>query len=147
LGRFISQDPGMQGNNWFAYCNDDPVNKTDANGKKWGAPMLFLTFMLGAIVTLLGACCAGTPLGWFLLAVGCLIMIYDVASALGWGEEVNQDLKNLYKKQRSAVPDDDDGVFHAAINSMKQSTGDGSWMTKVAASQVEQLYWLGMTDG
>jgi RHS repeat-associated protein len=32
LGRFISQDPGYSGNNWFDYCDNNPVNKADANG-------------------------------------------------------------------------------------------------------------------
>ena len=32
-GRFISQDPAMDGFNFFLYCNNDPVNHADATGK------------------------------------------------------------------------------------------------------------------
>jgi hypothetical protein len=33
LGRFISQDPARDGNNWYAYCDNNPVNTTDPTGK------------------------------------------------------------------------------------------------------------------
>ena len=32
LGRFISQDPAEDGDNWYAYCENDPVNCTDPEG-------------------------------------------------------------------------------------------------------------------
>ncbi|MCW5939371.1 MAG: RHS repeat-associated core domain-containing protein [Fimbriimonadaceae bacterium] len=32
-GRFISEDPAMDGANWYVYCHNDPVNKVDATGK------------------------------------------------------------------------------------------------------------------
>jgi RHS repeat-associated protein len=32
-GRFESQDTGGQGDNWFAYCADNPTNLVDADGK------------------------------------------------------------------------------------------------------------------
>jgi hypothetical protein len=31
-GRFISEDPAMDGQNWFAYCSNDPVNRHDPSG-------------------------------------------------------------------------------------------------------------------
>ena len=34
-GRFASEDPALDGRNWFAYCKSDPVNKTDPTGKVW----------------------------------------------------------------------------------------------------------------
>ena len=33
LGRFSSEDPGRHGMNWFAYCDDNPVNRVDPDGK------------------------------------------------------------------------------------------------------------------
>ena len=33
LGRFCSQDPGASGSNWFVYCNNNPINCVDANGR------------------------------------------------------------------------------------------------------------------
>ena len=32
-GRFVNQDPSANGNNWFVYCDDNPINEQDANGK------------------------------------------------------------------------------------------------------------------
>ena len=34
-GRFISEDPVCSGVNWYAYCGNNPVNRADADGKKW----------------------------------------------------------------------------------------------------------------
>ena len=31
-GRFVSQDPALNGQNWFCYCGNDPVNKVDPAG-------------------------------------------------------------------------------------------------------------------
>jgi RHS repeat-associated protein len=31
-GRFVSEDPAGDGQNWFVYCNNDPANKADASG-------------------------------------------------------------------------------------------------------------------
>ena len=35
-GRFVSQDPSKNGNNWFAYCDNNPVNEVDRTGKAGG---------------------------------------------------------------------------------------------------------------
>ncbi|MBL1152607.1 MAG: RHS repeat-associated core domain-containing protein [Armatimonadetes bacterium] len=32
-GRFVSEDPGRQGANWFAYCQNDPIQRIDYSGK------------------------------------------------------------------------------------------------------------------
>ncbi|RYG22443.1 RHS repeat-associated core domain-containing protein [bacterium] len=34
VGRFTSQDPALDGGNWFTYCGNDPVNKVDQSGKE-----------------------------------------------------------------------------------------------------------------
>jgi len=31
-GRFLSQDPAGDGDNWYAYCDNDPMNETDPSG-------------------------------------------------------------------------------------------------------------------
>ena len=33
LGRFANEDSSKDGNNWFIYCNNDPVNSVDPSGK------------------------------------------------------------------------------------------------------------------
>jgi RHS repeat-associated protein len=32
-GRFLTEDPSRQGVNWYAYCNNNPVNLTDPDGR------------------------------------------------------------------------------------------------------------------
>ena len=32
-GRFVSEDPGRDGRNWFRYCKGNPVNHVDADGR------------------------------------------------------------------------------------------------------------------
>ena len=32
VGRFVSRDPDSNGQNWFAYCNNNPVNGIDSTG-------------------------------------------------------------------------------------------------------------------
>jgi RHS repeat-associated protein len=34
-GRFISSDPAKAGNNWYAYCNNNPLQRTDPLGLDW----------------------------------------------------------------------------------------------------------------
>lgn len=34
-GRFISEDPVLDGENWYVYCDNDPVNMVDPTGM-WG---------------------------------------------------------------------------------------------------------------
>jgi hypothetical protein len=34
IGRFASEDPRENGNNWYCYCEDSPVVKVDVDGKK-----------------------------------------------------------------------------------------------------------------
>ncbi len=32
-GRFLTEDPSRQGVNWYAYCGNNPVNRTDPTGR------------------------------------------------------------------------------------------------------------------
>ena len=32
-GTFLNEDTGRHGKNWFVYCSDSPVNRTDSNGR------------------------------------------------------------------------------------------------------------------
>jgi RHS repeat-associated protein len=34
VGRFITVDPGKDGMNWYAYCNDNPINNFDPDGRE-----------------------------------------------------------------------------------------------------------------
>jgi RHS repeat-associated protein len=35
FSRWVSPDPGMQGVNWYQYCNSNPINYLDPDGKEW----------------------------------------------------------------------------------------------------------------
>ena len=35
-GRFVSEDPGKSGANWFIYCNNNPINMVDRDGRVAG---------------------------------------------------------------------------------------------------------------
>ena len=35
LGRFVSEDPGRSGTNWFVYCGNNPINTVDQSGKSF----------------------------------------------------------------------------------------------------------------
>jgi RHS repeat-associated protein len=45
-GRFISEDPGGQGNNWFSYCGNRPTCADDATGRRWQFTLGDYTFCI-----------------------------------------------------------------------------------------------------
>jgi RHS repeat-associated protein len=53
-GRFLSEDPAMDGANWYVYCHNDPVNKVDATGRAAQWILLALHALAGAVGTRLG---------------------------------------------------------------------------------------------
>ena len=68
LGRFISEDPSRHGANLYAYCNGNPTNLTDADGKQ--ADMAMAT--VGLVACMLAA----------------LLIAWDYDSGLGWAAAV-----------------------------------------------------------
>jgi RHS repeat-associated protein len=46
-GRFISEDPGYQGLNWYAYANGNPVGMIDSGGRasEWAVGMVIAWFL------------------------------------------------------------------------------------------------------
>jgi RHS repeat-associated protein len=46
-GRFVNEDPGMSGDNWFSYCGNNPTNSADASGKSRDEIERILKIMLG----------------------------------------------------------------------------------------------------
>jgi RHS repeat-associated protein len=64
-GRFVSQDPGCNGANWYIYCSDNPVTNVDQDGKK-ASVLDWICFGIGAIIVLAGLTCG-------VLAIACFI--------------------------------------------------------------------------
>jgi len=52
-GRFVSEDPAMDGSNWFMYARNAPIGSVDFNGKNPTASQLFWT-LIGAVAGITG---------------------------------------------------------------------------------------------
>ena len=65
-GRFISEDPGQNGTNWYAYCGYNPVNMVDQDGKVGQfLAAVFLALAIASVVTaLVGLYMLGLELWW-----------------------------------------------------------------------------------
>ncbi len=50
IGRFISEDPGQDGVDWFGYCRDNPINLIDPDGRVVQIPIVVYMY-LTAIAT------------------------------------------------------------------------------------------------
>ncbi|MCW5939370.1 MAG: RHS repeat-associated core domain-containing protein [Fimbriimonadaceae bacterium] len=51
-GRFLSEDPAMDGANWYVYCGNDPVNKVDPDGRLAEQAVVgLLKFLLGLFIS------------------------------------------------------------------------------------------------
>jgi hypothetical protein len=90
VGRFVSEDPGRDGGNWYCYTDDGPVSRADENGKCWA---LILGILAAGLV---GAGMAGwlkhnwsfdTLFVGFLegVGVGCAAMGGPLIGAIGGG--------------------------------------------------------------
>lgn len=80
-GRFISEDSGHNGGNWYAYCDGNPSNKVDSDGKVSRFWAGWDTSWYGAGLT---ATLSALLLVWLsqrVSDVGCKAMLVTVASA------------------------------------------------------------------
>ena len=50
LGRFVSQDPRLSGENWYVYANDNPVNYSDGDGRS-AIGCFIIGFILGFLIS------------------------------------------------------------------------------------------------
>jgi RHS repeat-associated protein len=50
LGRFVSEDPKGNGNNWYAYCDNQPTNKVDQTGKCAEFILLIVYALIGLVL-------------------------------------------------------------------------------------------------
>ncbi len=53
-GTFVSEDPGMDGVNWYVYCVNNPINAVDSNGKQ--VTFVNVTFWIIGMTFALLAC-------------------------------------------------------------------------------------------
>jgi len=71
IGRWIQKDPILSGVNWWLYCENDPVNGVDPEGK------ILSTIECGILVCI-GGFLLGGPAGLVIAAVGFTIIFYEV---------------------------------------------------------------------
>jgi len=77
IGRFVSEDPKGDGNNWFAYCGNDPVNRVDETGNtemKFSQALFVVAWTLVFIGLLMLHQAVTTP-----HLVGTSIVFYDLS--------------------------------------------------------------------
>ena len=81
-GRFISEDPAGDGNNWYTYCRNNPVNHTDPSGEN-------------ALILI----CGGGLAIALLEAVAATILLYiTVAAVIGGIEMASQYYQRSHER-------------------------------------------------
>ncbi|MGV3616622.1 MAG: RHS repeat-associated core domain-containing protein [Fimbriimonas sp.] len=66
-GRFLSEDPAVDGANWYIYCSNNPIDRIDKDGKDDGYTMAMT--LLSASLILLGMALLGVALDrWTVVA-------------------------------------------------------------------------------
>jgi RHS repeat-associated protein len=53
-GRFLSEDPALDGMNWFVYCANEPVGRSDSSGRAAAPAMPIAWVVAHALVGLVG---------------------------------------------------------------------------------------------
>ena len=93
LGRFVSEDPGFDGQNWYAYSRDNPICYVDNNGRKsqalivlagslWGVGLLLTQAALASMYCGGGAAkSVATAANLAAVASGCFGMALMAANA------------------------------------------------------------------
>jgi len=108
-GRFMSEDPGANGENWYVYADDNPVNEVDGNGK-WAVPDLWIG---GCIILLAVIVARGNPvLGMAIALIGLAVLLggaeelYNLAGGAAGHQHVP-----VHKQRGILEPGEGDGVF------------------------------------
>lgn len=83
IGRFIREDPGKNGGNWYAYSCENPTNKIDQNGREtdWLADLLACLAILIVVLLIPAEALAALTLAAFVLVC---IITFAVAAIAGY---------------------------------------------------------------
>ena len=73
-GRFVSEDPARDGGDWFAYCDNDPVNMFDWTGKAKSATALLGAAVAGFVGYLVGLALGDNQLLQLAFAIGSSVL-------------------------------------------------------------------------
>lgn len=140
LGRFISQDSAGNGVNWFVYCENNPVNYLDDNGKNGNPILKGLLAALGApfAMDLIGIILMG--LGskldnpWLMIA-GAIILIIGVVWTVSTLNAVATAVGTSYKNKVKRQEDETDAVD--TLKEMGGSYAVAGWMVEIEFGLIE----------
>ena len=150
IGRFISEDPGRNGVNWYAYCTNNPVNLVDPDGR---APIDdFQTALLGVgcFSTLAIAGALVTYYGYRTGSAG-LMVIGTVAVLVGGYLDYVFLRKLVYavgelidQQRRQSGLNLDEDVYQTTKRVRSVGGSLGGFGYKVAGYVGDVLYYLGV---
>ncbi len=80
VGRFISQDSARHGDNWYAYCENNPLSRTDASGLSWRS------ILIGALAGIATTVVTGNPIAGVAVGVGVGTAVSHWGEGNGWGD-------------------------------------------------------------
>ena len=140
IGRFISQDSAGNGVNWFVYCENNPVNYLDDNGKNGNPILKGLLAALGApfAMDLIGIILMG--LGskldnpWLMIA-GAIILIIGVVWTVSTLNAVATAVGTSYKNKVKRQEDETDAVD--TLKEMGGSYAVAGWMVEIEFGLIE----------
>lgn len=145
-GRFVNQDAGRSGANWFIYCSNNPLYFVDKTGK-FEIP-LYADLVIGGLLVALGAymyveaeeiAWTANPaaMGTVLMAAGVLALIAGAYAAFG---DIVGGIKAAY---RTADPQHAESLAFALIDEWKQKKTDSA---KIGAGLAERAFWMALVQ-
>jgi len=138
-GKFIDEDPGRSGRNWFAYCRNDPTDLTDSDGRSYTG----YTQLAGGLLSVL--------IGEFMSKIGAILALNDMKFIMIWelGEHVPDPDHRKMNNWDAAISVTFSGVV-AAVADACMKPADLSPATKVISLKLEHLgsiqAFIGPTD-
>jgi RHS repeat-associated protein len=88
-GRFVSEDPANHGENWYVYCGNQPVSRSDASGKEWDDNAYWL---FGKVLCDAGSMLIRAGMAFLVLGMGMLWKIRSAAKISSIRYNVSKDI-------------------------------------------------------
>jgi RHS repeat-associated protein len=120
LGRFLSEDPGRDGGNWFVYCESNPINFLDSNGKI-ASQLAILWF---GLISLIALFCPDLQ----------KIFLYWIANAFKSFIASSKSIQELFSDSADLLKENHD--MNSIVTLIKTELSD-------ALSAVGSLLWAG----
>ena len=121
IGRFISEDPARDGLNWYGYCDANPVNLVDPEGRLPGPPWDWWMRAIAYVV----------------IATMLLYYVAQISNQAGLGEH---EPPEPYRQEplKESWPEEKVERAQSIVDFYKTS---GNELQKIAASIVEAMVW------